>query len=94
MSFGLAYNGILTLQGDVAGADAKYEAAIEGLSAQEMTWPQADALALLCYSNRAMCQLKLQRPELALQFCETGLALPSAVGNPDFISWARDSGKK
>ncbi|MDA8532023.1 tetratricopeptide repeat protein [bacterium] len=65
----------------MAGADAKYEAAIEGLSAYDMTWPQADTLALLCYSNRAMCHLKLGRPELALQLCETGLALPSAVGN-------------
>lgn len=73
--------GALFKQGDAAAADAKYEAAIEGLSAHDMTWPQAEALALICYSNRAMCQLKLHRPELALQFCETGLALPSAVRN-------------
>ena len=78
--------GALFKAGDVAAADEKYDAAIEGLSAKTMTWPAADALALLCHSNRAMCQLKLQRPELALHHCEAGLALPSAVRNPAVLA--------
>ena len=78
--------GSLFKQGDVACADAKYEAAVDGLSEQDMTWPHAEALALVCYSNRAMCQLKMHHPELALQLCETGLALPSAVRNSSIVA--------
>lgn len=78
--------GALFKAGDVAAADEKYSAALEALSAADMRWPDADAHALLCHSNRAMCLLKVGRAEEALLQCEVGLALPSAVRNPNVLA--------
>ena len=71
--------GRLFRAGDIAAADAQYSEAVEAVPPGAMAWPEPEALVLLCHSNRAMCLLKLGRPEEALQQCEAGLALPSAV---------------
>jgi hypothetical protein len=70
--------GNLFKEGDSGAADAEYGAALV-LIEHDMAWPEAEALALACYSNRAMCLLKLGRAAEALTQCGKGLALPGAV---------------
>lgn len=44
------------------------------------TWPEVDVFIVQCYSNSALCLLKLGRPAEARANCLTALTLPSAYG--------------
>ena len=64
---------------DFGAADAAYTDALGAVPAGALMWPKAEKLVYSLRANRAICNLKLAQPDVAIEQCELGLELPGVI---------------